>query len=536
MVPGKKYKPEDFLEIAWRRRWVILVPFVVIAAATVVVSSRLPNRYRSESVILVVPQRVPKEFVRSTVSIDVDQRLQAISQQILSRTRLERIILDLDLYPDERRTGIMEDIVEQMRVRDISINIARSRGNDDSTSFRVGFTYTNPRMAKEVTERLASLFIEENLRDREILAEGTDQFLESQLEEARRQLLANEQKLAEYKRRYAGQLPSQMQSNLQILQNAQQQLQAVSDSILRDRDQRALLERLLADAMAQAGAATPALGSDDPQAASTPAAVQLEAARRALAQLALRLKPEHPDMVRAQRAVRELEAKAAAEALQQPLSPATPPPAVATTPQEAERQRRITDLRTQIATLDNQVAAKEREIERLKAEIAAYQARVEAAPGRESELVALTRDYDTLRERYAQLLSKREDAKIAANLEKRQIGEQFKIIDAARLPERPESPNRTRINLMGALAGLALGLGLAALLEYRDTSLRKEEDVLVALALPVLAMIPRMTTSHERRARRRRRIRLSLAAVSTVAIAGAVITWKFVPWRQYMPW
>jgi polysaccharide chain length determinant protein (PEP-CTERM system associated) len=529
VVPGKRYRPEDFLEIVARRRWLIVVPFVLVAAGTMAVSSLLPNRYRSESLIIVIPQRVPESFVRSTITSEVDQRLQAISQQILSRTRLERIILDLNLYPEQRRVGMMEDIVQRMRLQDISINIARGpRRSEDSASFRVGFAYSDARTAMRVTERLASLFIEENLRDREILAEGTDQFLESQLEEARRQLLENERKLAEYKTRFMGQLPSQLQSNLQVLQNAQQQLQTMSDSLLRDRDQKVMLEGMLAEVVAQPPAARVSTGSREGTRTTTPvtAEAQLEAARQALAELSLRLKPEHPDMVRAQRAVRELEQKAAAEALKQPLSPEGTLGAASNAPEDVARARRITELRSQIGTLQNQIAAKEREQGQLKDTIRTYQARVEAAPGRESEMVSITRDYETLKERYTQLLSKREDARIAANLERRQIGEQFKVIDPARLPERPESPDRARINLMGAIAGLILGFGFAALREYRDTSLRKEDDVIVALALPVLASIPQMLTTVERARQRRRRLALSVATVVAVAIVAAAAVWK----------
>ena len=497
MLPGKKYRPEDFLQMAWRRRWVILIPAVLVAAGVALYAWSLPNRYRSESLILVVPQRVPENFVRSTITSDVGERLQSISQQILSRTRLERIILELNLYQEQRKTGIMEDVVERMR-RDISVDIGRPRGrNDDSSSFRVGFSYGHPRTAMQVTERLASLFIEENLQDREILAEGTDQFLESQLEEARRRLLENEQRLEEYKGRYMGQLPTQMQSNLQVLQNSQAQLQAVSDAILRDRDQLAIQQRALVDAEA-AGRATAASAAGRGQDLSAqPAAAQLEAARGALAAMKLRLKPEHPDVIRGERAVQELERKAAQEDLAQPLSPGGTgaAPVIGNSPADV----RVAEARRSLTQLQAQLAARQREEVRLKNVIAQYQARVEAAPARESELVALTRDYDTLRERYTQLLSKREDAKIAANLERRQIGEQFKIVDAARLPERPESPDRQQLNIMGILAGLALGLGLAGLLEYRDTSLRCEDDVVVTLSVPVLALVPEIVTPTQRR-------------------------------------
>jgi polysaccharide chain length determinant protein (PEP-CTERM system associated) len=515
VLPGKKYKPEDFLLMAWRQKWVILIPTVLIAVGTVIYSASLPNRYRSESLILIVPQRVPENFVRPTVTADVDERLQSISQQILSRTRLERIILELNLYPGLRKTAIMEDVVDRMR-RNITVAIDRPRRrNEESSSFRIGFSYENPRIAMQVAERVSSLFIEENLKDREILAEGTDQFLESQLEEARRQLLENEKRLEDYKRQHMGQLPTQTQSNLQVLQNSQQQLQAVSDAILRDRDQLVIQQRLLAEAEAAARTAGARAAAEGQDLSSLPAAAQLEAARNALAALRLRLKPEHPDLIRAERSVKELERRAAEEELAQPLSPGGD-----TTPRTGTRaDARVAELRRQLTQLQAQITARQREETRLKNVIATYQARVEAAPARESELVALTRDYDTLRDRYSTLLSKREDAKIAANLERRQIGEQFKIVDAARLPERPESPDRQRMNLMGLVAGLGVGLALAALLEYRDTTLRTEDDVLVTLSVPVLALVPEIATSRERSLERKRRKWLSLGGAAVVAIA-----------------
>ncbi|MCU0255984.1 MAG: hypothetical protein MUF60_04525, partial [Vicinamibacterales bacterium] len=187
---------------------------------------------------------------------------------------------------------------------------------------------------------------------------------------------------------------------------------------------------------------------------------------------------------------------------------------------------RVTDLRRQVAALQSQIASRQREEQRLKGVIGEYQSRVEAAPTRESEMVALTRDYETLRTRYTQLLSKREDAKIAANLERRQIGEQFKIVDAARLPERPESPDRPRLYLMGLLAGLALGVGLAGLLEYRDTSLRTEDDVVTTLSVSVLALVPEIVTAAERLRARRRRMALSAGALAMGLVVALAVVWR----------
>ena len=512
MVPGKKYTPEDFLDIARRRIWLIIIPFVLVSTATAIVAKRTPNLYRSETVILVVPQRIPESYVRSTVTSRIEDRLQSIGQQILSRTRLERIILDFDLYASDRRTAPMENVVEIMR-RDIEVETVKG------DAFKVTYVSGDPKAAMEVTNRLASLFIEENRRDREVLADGTNQFLESQLEDARRRLAEHEKKVQEYRQQYTGELPTQVQSNLQVIQNTQLQVQAIVESIDRDRDRRIVLERSIADASA-ADERSAGAGTSPVEAQASPEEEELGTARRALRELQARLTSEHPDVARAKRQLRELEAKAApsaaAPAPQPEIRPARPTATAA----------RIRNLQNEMQNIDRQIAYKEAEERRLRGVIATYQARVEAAPKRESELIELTRDYTTLQQLYTGLLAKREDSKIAANLERRQAGEQFRILDPARVPEQPFSPNRMRMNLMGAIAGLALGLGLVALLEYRDTTLRTDDDVLSTLNLPVLAVIPLLVTSVDDRRQKRRRWAAVAAAASVMVIGTAVVVWK----------
>ena len=295
-----------------------------MAAITFAWAYSLPNRYRSETTILVIPQRVPEKFVQSTISADVSDRLQAISQQILSRTRLERIIQEFNLYEEERKTLIMEDLVEQMRVRDIKVNVAAPRRRaDDASSFSVSFESSSPRTAMQVTERLASMFVQENLQDRELLADSTNQFLQAQLEDARRRLVEHEKKLENFRRQNAGRLPSQMQSNLQLLQSTQVQIQANVEGTNRDRDRLQVLEAAIVEA-ASAGPATPESRPGPENGRAAPpltAAQQLDGAKRTLRELELRLKPEHPDVRRAKRLIAELEVKAEAEALATAVSP-----------------------------------------------------------------------------------------------------------------------------------------------------------------------------------------------------------------------
>jgi polysaccharide chain length determinant protein (PEP-CTERM system associated) len=528
VIPGKQFAPSDILALLRRRTWLLVLPCVLLGIATVFITRRLPDQFRSETLILVVPQRVPESYVKSTVTARIEDRLQSISQQILSRTNLERIINDFNLYAQDRRIRIMEDVVEQMRKNAIEIQVIKG------DSFRISFTGAEPKSVMQVTERLASLFIDENLRDRENQAEGSYQFLEAQLDDARRRLVEHEKKLEEYRRRYSGQLPSQLPSNLQAMQNMQLQIQSLSESAARDRDRRLMLERQINDVMQQDLSAAAAPGPRVPGDASGETAAgavtlqgtpiqQLDAARQALQQLELRLKPDHPDVTRLKRTITSLEQKVAADT-QVMASSATP--VRASSPAELAKQNRLRELKAEMEHIDLQLAYKEREEKQLRANVAAYQARVDATPARESELTELTRDYGTLQTTYTTLLQKKEDSKVAANMERNQIGEQFKILDPARMPEKPYSPDRPKLNMMGAGAGLLVGLALAVLLEYSDSTLKSEDDVVRSLALPVLALMPVIVTPADRRRSKRRRWAIAVASSATVVVLMALVAWK----------
>lgn len=524
MLPGKKYTPEDFLRIAWRRKWLILLPTLVIWAGSFVWAYSLPDRYRSSATVLVIPQRVPESYVRSTVTATVAERLQTISQQILSRTRLERIIDEFGLYPDERKTMIMEDIVEMMRRNDVKIDVARpTRRSDDASHFSVGFEAANPRTAMRVAERLATMFVQENLQDREVLADSTNQFLQAQLEDSRRRLLEHESKLQTFKQQNAGYLPTQAQSNLQMMQLTQSQMQENTEAANRERDRLATLEIAMND-LITTNAATVATARKNSDATPS-AAQQLETARAQFKSLEQRLKPTHPDLIRAKRVMADLERKADEEAVRQtPLgaaeAPANLPSSVAA---------KLNAMRLETEQLRRSLDTRKAEDERLRGVRAGYASRLEVAPKLEAELTELMRDYQTLEDQYTTLLKKSEDSKIAVNLERRQIGEQFKVIDGARLPERPFSPDRLRLNFIGALSGLGLAIAIVGLLEYRDTTLKTDDDVVTSLALPALAVIPMMISAVDARRLKRRRVLLGVSAASatTLLVIVAVAAWRF---------
>ncbi len=534
MLPGQELTLDLMLRLLRRRRWLLIGPLFVGVLGGLLYSRSQPSLYRSYAVIQVVPQRVPESYVSATVTERVEDRLRALAQQVLSRTQLEKLITEFDLFPEERRKYPLEDVVVLMQTKRVLIEplatAQTSRRESQSEAFRVSFDYADPSIAQKVVERLASFFIDTNARERGSQADQTSSFLEAQMADARSRLEAQEKKLKDFRERNSGRLPTQMQTNMQAIQNTQLALQAMVESLARDRDRKLVLDRLYTDAVADVAAGAPAAGTTAQAANMTPRQ-KLDAARSQLAQLETRLSPKHPDIVRTKRLIEDLEKQVAAEDLQRPLSPeaGTDRPA---SPEEARRRDRLREMRAEIESLDRQIAFKEGEEKRLRAEIGVYQARLEAVPGIESEWVALTRDYDTLQATYRELLAKSENSKMAASLEQRQIGEQFRILDPARVPLKPHSPDRLRINLVGTLAGLGLGVLLLGLAHYRDTTMRSEADVQGAIELPVLVLVPLVTTEVDLRREKRRRLMVAVAAVAVCVATGALFwflrLWKFV--------
>lgn len=510
MLPGKQYTPEDLLALVWRYRWYLVLPTLVTTAIGAAVAFKMPNKYRSETLVLVVPQRVPGEYVRSTVTTRIENQVVTIREQILSRSRLERIVEELGLYPEERQRMPMEMVIDRMR-SNVDTEIVRR------DAFTVSFIAYDPEVAQRVTERLAGMFNEENMRDREVVAESTNQFLQTQLDDARRRLTEHERRVENYRMRHAGQLPEQVTANLQAIQNIEMQVHTLTQSLESDRDRKLLYERQIADleATPELALSLPTPSPSNPNAPMS-TAQQLELAEATVRGLENRVTSEHPDLVRARAAADKLRRQLQSEPAPRGANPDTPPRA--TSAAEIARRNRLTEFRAQLEAVDRQVAHKTEEERRLRAIIAGYRAKVEAAPTRETELVSLTRDYETLQQQYRGLLGKYEESKVAANLERRQIGEQFRILDPARVPERPFTPNRPIITAIGAAVGLMLGFALAGAIEFGNRSVRSVSDVILVCGIPVLATLPALTPQAGQSKRKRLFVWL-LGAGTTTGIA-----------------
>jgi succinoglycan biosynthesis transport protein ExoP len=501
----------------WKGKLVIAIGWPLLTAIAFAVVYRIPPIYSADAVILVDSQKIPEKFVSSTVSTELQDRLATISQQILSTTRLKKVIDDFGLYQKERKSLVQEEIIELMR-NDIKVTVEKGWTKNRPGAFRIAYKGTQPTLVAQVANRLANLFIEENLKTREIQAEGTAEFMEVQLQESKKQLDSLEKAVSEYKVKFNGELPQQETALLSTVGRLQQGLQANRESITRAEESKMMLEASVGIVESTLAAVThtpetiPAQSADAASSAPEPARRQTRSEMLDVQLAALRLKygENHPDV---RRMVRELAQARALERSEQEANPAAPSvqtasvapsPTRTTDRQFNQAKERIAEIqgRERIATLKSQILAAGRELEARKVEqkqiqeaIAAYQRRIEHLPVREQEIAIITRDYEISKANYHSLLSKRISADMATDMERRQKSERFAILDPARIPEKPATPNRPLLISLGSGLGLLFSMGFVFLREMKQNVLLGEWEL--PPGTPVLGRLPNVEPESE---------------------------------------
>ncbi len=474
---------EDYIEIIFRRKWFIIIPFAVSIIGVILAIYFVPRTYKSSTLILVEHQKVPESYVTSTVTVDITERLNTITQQVMSRTRLESVINEFGLYKEARDKRTNEELVELMRENiEIDVKNEGKRGEGVS-SFSISYMGRDPETVMHVTSRLASLFIEENLKVREQQAEGTTEFLDNQLQSLKKSLESQESQIKSYKEQHMGELPSQLEANLRTLDRLQLERQITNDALRSAEDRKNMVERQLSEiGIAPAGvrdAATGVVSSD-------PVRRRLAELQAELSQLSSMYTDKYPDIVRVKSEIAELESQIKTGRVRESEgSSAGRAPFVSDSPLYATLSTQLIDVSAEVRNLKE----KQRELAK---NISSLQGRVERIPAREQQMAALMRDYENTRDNYQNLLNKKLDAQLAESLEKRQKGEQFRILDPANLPVKPFSPDTRKIALIGLALGIGSGAGLVFMLEYIDASFRKPDDVYAFIGIPVLASVPRV--------------------------------------------
>ena len=492
---------ENYGAIAHRRRWWILIPVFLTWAAVWGMSWLLPSTYQSEALILLEQHNVPNQYVLPNVSASIQDRLQTISQQVLSRTRLQAIIDQHHLYPQPHGLRILLDSgdpIEKMR-KDIEIELVQAPGHpDEFTAFKMRYTARSPELAQKVNGELTTPFVKENVQAQQQLSEDTTSFLENQLAATRTRMEEQEAKVAAFKAKHLGELPSQLEMNVQqILSGIQVQLQNSHQALESARQHKIELESQLRQhrsAQATSGGGGSGKGTAGGIADSTITSVkeldkELMDLRRRLQDLQERYTDDYPDVVALKDKIgkKEKQKKFAEDELA--ANPDSRKTANAADPVAMDEVQDAPSV--SLMQLENQLKANQREIENyqkhesdLESRASGYLARLNMAPEAEQELAAISRGYEESRANYNSLLQKQMQSQLATSLEQRQAGEQFRIVDPPSLPKKHIGPNRFKFSLDGLALGIVLGLGIVAILELTDIRIRQEKDLKSARSIP----------------------------------------------------
>ncbi|HEY7302941.1 MAG TPA: Wzz/FepE/Etk N-terminal domain-containing protein [Bryobacteraceae bacterium] len=460
----------------WKRRWLTLSFWLAASAVSIPMVQLLPPVYRAEAVVLVDSQKIPETLVSPTVSGDVADRLALISQNIMTSTRLLEIINAFHLYRNEKRHLTQEELLDKMR-QDISVNFEKSWTGDRMHAFRLGYQGKDPETVAEVSNRLAGLYVAENVRAREDQAQGTVDFLRRQLQEARTSLDEQEQKVAQFKQEHNGALPEQQTSLLGTLSSLSVELQGVQTSIDRAQEKKMSLEASLSAAESTEASLRASLRRElkgSSQILTDSGKVlrpKPEILRDQLRALRLRYTPNHPEVQTVERELAQAEREEAEET--KAMNSDRPNPAdssdreTLTSPELLQIRERIATLRAQIPAAKHELDFLEKQRGQLTASITDCQARINKLPLVEQEMAGLKRNYEESANNYNSLLQKKMAAGIATDMERSQKSERFTVIDPARTPQKPEKSKRLIVAIGGSMAGLILGLLLGFVLEFR---------------------------------------------------------------------
>lgn len=472
-----------YLEVARRRLAWIILPALAIFFCTVVVARRLPDVFRSETVILVDAQQVPAAYVTPTVSSTIQDRLNTIQQQVMSPTRLKRMINKLGLYANLR--GRVSDEALVRKVQKATLIDVVNPGGGRLSSFKLGFESGNAIEASKVANELASTFIEENLRARQEQFVGTAEFLDNELQDAKKELEAKEHQIEAIKSSSVLDLPESKQFHIEALNNLKMQLTASQDRVNRAEQDKVMLESMM-----NTSAPTVDLDAGGGGANVSPLQGQIQKAEAHLSELQVRYGPSFPDVQKAQADLDRLKKKAAEEEAHLPAQ---------AQPETQLKGKKNPVLEGQIQKLNQDIEEQTKLQASLQQQVDFHVSKLEREPVFEQQIAGLTRDYDSLRAHYQNLLDKKLAAQMASELEATQKGERFVVLDPAPVPEHPYGPDRLLISVAGLIGGLLGGIGLVLVIEINDPSVRSESEAAQLLGARVLASMPQIRTAAQMR-------------------------------------
>jgi protein tyrosine kinase modulator len=489
--PAGELTISAYLDIAKRRKWWVILSALGVFLAITVYAQRLPDIYRAETVILVDAAQVPDKYVPTINTGDIAGRLTTLQQQVLSPTRLKRLVESEGMYPDPTGKRTEEDVIRAVQ-KAIVVDTA-NQGPGKTSTFRIAYSGRQQDRVARVANALAQMFIDENVKARVDQTEDTAQFLEDQLQETKRQLDEKDAQMRGIQSHNILEMPEAKQYHMEALANLRAQVQTIHDKI--DQDQR---EKSMIESVMLSGNGAPTVDVDGPPTGGHGGAGYQNELQKLEAKLSLlkqRYGPSHPDVRKAQAEVDRLQAKAASEAPETEehvdVAPAVP-----------VQRRRNPVLEAQIEKLNEDIRAQNLALRPLQDRMLFHEGKLEQMPAFEAQITRVKSDYDILKTQYTSLLEKEKAAQISHALEVHQKGERFMVLDPAVKPQKPSAPDRTLYSLGGLFGGLLLGILLAAVSEVNDESVRTEGEAAQILGKPVLSGIPEIVAPQEVNVRR----------------------------------
>jgi len=488
-----------------QHKGLVTAVFFVIFSLAVYLAFVLPDIYRSTTSILFIPQDLPDSYVQSTVTMTLQERINAIARDILSRMRLERIIRSFNLYAND--LGSMEDRLRKIR-NNILIETQEGEGvfgvESDPLSpiFELSFESLSRIKAQEVASRLASVFVDEALKLREERATETTAFIQVEVDRLKKEVERQEAKVNLYKAKYRYDLPEQLQANLIGLEQVRNELQNNVIRLSSLRDSKANLNKDLV--------ATRDTGGEKGLTRMT----QADTLRTKLETLLSRYSDRHPDVIRLKQEIKAIEAAEQTQA--QPEEPSPTMVHLERDPVKKMLLKQIQDLETETKSLQAKNSV-------LRNKIAVYQARVDNTSARAIQVSKITRTYEVTQQKYEDLLRKLLESKLSESMEKKRKATRFQILDPANFPSSPARPNRPLIIVLGFIAALAVGFGLSFLMENINTTFKNADEINAEFDLPLLASIPAIKTRGMILERRRQQAVAVMLCLGTIGLGAALI-------------
>jgi polysaccharide biosynthesis transport protein len=500
----------DYWEMMRRQRWIILSSIFICWVVVWCIGWVLPSSYQSDAVVLVKQQIVSPTLVEPTLTVSLENQFENIRQQVMSRESLQNLIAVYKLYPKSHGISALfapSDPVDQMASKDIQTKLVEAQthgGNQESlAAFDISYSAPSPQLAQEVTQRLAELFVQDDIENRQQSSEVTTEFLKAQLEDAQADLNAKEAAVKAFKAQHVGELPDQLQGNLQILGGLQTQLQENEHALTEAREQRLYLESIVQ----QYQSAQSDLGGSDSAVAPSTLDKELKDLEMQLAQERSQYTDNYPDVIALKDQIaktKELKKQAEQEAASQQHKADKGSDGLLTGSALDVQNGSPTpmmQIESQLKSNQLEMQSLENSEKKIEATIGRYQGQLDSAPMVEQQLDEISRGYLQASKNYDTLYQKLEDSQLTSNLQQNQQGEQFTILGSASLPTKPSAPNHLLISLGGLGAGVVIGLVLAGLIEFTDVRVRKESDLEGIVSARVLVGIPKLSTELENRQR-----------------------------------